>query len=86
MVVYEFSLGDGATAPDAVTTKASERSETSEGERDAAVEGCRGILDRMVDPAVEMCMLASEEKQKLRPSWDREVFVINVMTYLQVRV
>ena len=51
---------------------------------DVAADGCRGILDRMVDPAVEMCVVASEEKHRVRPSWDREVFVINAMTYLQV--
>ncbi len=51
---------------------------------DDAVVGCRAILDRMVDPAIELCVLAAEEKHRVRPSWDREVFVINAMTYLQV--
>ncbi|KIP08762.1 hypothetical protein PHLGIDRAFT_68807 [Phlebiopsis gigantea 11061_1 CR5-6] len=50
---------------------------------DAAAEGCRAILDRMVDPAIEMCVVASEDKHKARPTWDREIFVINTMTYLQ---
>lgn len=51
---------------------------------DDAVVGCRAILDRMVDPAIELCVLAAEQKHRVRPSWDREVFVINAMTYLQV--
>ena len=49
-------------------------------ERDA---GGRRILDVMVDPAVEMCSAASEEKQRLRPRWDKHVFVLNCLTHLQ---
>ncbi|OBZ65679.1 Conserved oligomeric Golgi complex subunit 6, partial [Grifola frondosa] len=45
--------------------------------------GFRDILDRMVDPAIEMCLTASEEKQRLKPQWDRAVFVLNTLTYLQ---
>ena len=57
-----------------------------EGEEvDVAAEGCRAILDNMVDPAIEMCVLRAEEKHRVRPGWDKEVFVINVVTYLQVR-
>lgn len=74
LLVYESSLGD----------EASLRSATDD-EREAAAEGCRAILDRMVDPAIEMCVVAADEKQKSRPRWDRDVFVINAMTYLQVR-
>jgi len=49
-------------------------------ERDA---GFKRILDVMVDPAVEMCAAASEEKQRLRPQWDKHIFVLNCLTYLQ---
>ncbi|KAF7966770.1 hypothetical protein HWV62_37065 [Athelia sp. TMB] len=37
-------------------------------ERDA---GFKRIADIMVDPAVEMCSAAGEEKQRLRPRWDK---------------
>lgn len=52
-------------------------------ERDA---GFKNILDVMVDPAVEMCSAASEEKQRLRARWDKHVFVLNCLTYLQVNI
>jgi conserved oligomeric Golgi complex subunit 6 len=50
-------------------------------ERDS---GFRRILDVMVDPAVEICGAAAEEKKRLRYGWDKEVFVLNCLTYLQV--
>lgn len=43
----------------------------------------KDILDKMVDPAVEMCVTASDQKQKLRSWWDRPVFVLNTLTYLE---
>jgi hypothetical protein len=52
-------------------------------ERDA---GFKRILDVMVDPAVEMCSAASEDKQKLRGRWDKHVFVLNCLAYLQVKI
>ena len=52
-------------------------------ERDA---GFKPILDVMVQPAVEMCSAASEEKQRVRVRWDKHVFVLNCLTYLQVDV
>ena len=48
--------------------------------------GSRQILDSMVDPAIEMCLTASEEKHKLRQRWDYRVFVLNCLTYLKVGV
>ncbi|KAA1469161.1 oligomeric complex COG6 [Dentipellis sp. KUC8613] len=50
---------------------------------DAAADAAqvRRILDTMVDPAVEMCIAASEEKGR-RAGWDRGVFVLNCLTYL----
>ncbi|TRM61353.1 oligomeric Golgi complex subunit 6 [Schizophyllum amplum] len=41
------------------------------------------ILDALLDPAVDMCLKASEDKRALRPQWDREVFVLNCLTYLE---
>ncbi|PSR77610.1 hypothetical protein PHLCEN_2v7800 [Hermanssonia centrifuga] len=73
LTVYESSLGD----------ESSLRGKSAKDVNEAAAQGCRAILDQMVDPAVEMCVLASEEKHRLRPSWDREIFIINVLTYLQ---
>lgn len=45
--------------------------------------GFRDIMDKMVDPAIETCMTSSEEKRKHRPTWDKSVFVLNTLTYLQ---
>ena len=45
--------------------------------------GFRDILDKMVDPAIEMCLTGAEEKKKLRPTWDKAVFVLNTLSYLQ---
>jgi hypothetical protein len=42
------------------------------------------ILDVMLDPAMEMCAAAAEEKARYRPQWDRAVFVLNCWCYLQV--
>ncbi|KZP29030.1 oligomeric complex COG6 [Athelia psychrophila] len=52
----------------------------SSAERDA---GFKRIADIMIDPAIEMCSAASEEKQRLRARWDKSVFVLNCLTYLQ---
>jgi hypothetical protein len=52
-------------------------------ERDA---GFKRILDVMVDPAVGMCSAASEEKLRLKAQWDKHIFVLNCLTYLQVSV
>ena len=46
--------------------------------------GAKQIIDSMVDPAVEMCLTASEEKHKLRQKWDYRVFVLNCLTYVKV--
>lgn len=42
------------------------------------------ILDVVLDPAMEMCAAAAEEKTRHRPQWDRAVFVLNCWCYLQV--
>ncbi|KAJ7630510.1 oligomeric Golgi complex subunit 6 [Roridomyces roridus] len=53
-----------------------------EGEEEQTA-GFQRILDVTVDPAVEMCTNNSEEKKRLRPRWDREVYVLNCLSYLQ---
>ncbi|KAI9065410.1 oligomeric complex COG6 [Trametes sanguinea] len=45
--------------------------------------GFRDILDKMVDPALEMTLTQAEEKKKQRPAWDKAVFVLNTLAYLQ---
>lgn len=87
LVVYESSLGDSSSLRATLSPKSvSSSSVTSAEHQELAAEGCSAILDRMVDPAVEMCVLAADEKHRLRPSWDKEVFIINVLSYLQVRL
>lgn len=46
--------------------------------------GFKPIVDAMLDPAVEMCLTASEEKQKARPLWDKQIFVVNCLVYIKV--
>ncbi|THH31107.1 hypothetical protein EUX98_g3063 [Antrodiella citrinella] len=59
-------------------------SSVAEGEPlEAQASGFRDILDQLVDPAIEMTLVASEQKQRQRPAWDRAVFVLNTFTYLQ---
>ncbi|KAF7367249.1 Conserved oligomeric Golgi complex subunit 6 [Mycena sanguinolenta] len=53
-----------------------------EGEEEQTA-GFRRILDVTVDPAVEFFTSNSEEKKRLRPRWDREVYVLNCLSYLQ---
>ncbi|KAJ7456593.1 oligomeric Golgi complex subunit 6 [Mycena latifolia] len=45
--------------------------------------GFQRILDVTVDPAIEMCIANSEEKKRLRPRWDQEVYVLNCLSYFQ---
>ncbi|GBE81891.1 Conserved oligomeric Golgi complex subunit 6 [Sparassis crispa] len=51
--------------------------------KDTLHPGFRQILDKMVDPAVEMCISAAEVKKKAMPWWDRSVFVLNCLAYMQ---
>ena len=46
--------------------------------------GAKQILDSIVNPAIEMCLTASEEKHKLKPKWDYRVFALNCLTYVKV--
>ncbi|KAJ6626835.1 oligomeric complex COG6 [Mycena sp. CBHHK59/15] len=45
--------------------------------------GFQRILDITVDPVIEMCSSNSEEKKRMRPRWDQEVYVLNCLSYLQ---
>ena len=61
-------------------------SSLSEGESpEQQASGAKQIIDSMVDPAIEMCLAASEEKHELRRKWDYRVFVLNCLTYVKVR-
>ncbi|EIN07029.1 oligomeric complex COG6 [Punctularia strigosozonata HHB-11173 SS5] len=46
-------------------------------------EGFRRVLDIMIDPAVEMCVSAADRKDKQVARWDKPIFVLNCLTYLQ---
>ncbi|KAH7889181.1 oligomeric complex COG6 [Phlebopus sp. FC_14] len=75
MQVYDSSLPAGGTLS---ATAAKEDQNVD----DVAVGFCR-ILDVMVDPAITMCIAAAEKKARVRPRWDRAVFVLNCLCYLQ---
>ncbi|KAF7320183.1 Conserved oligomeric Golgi complex subunit 6 [Mycena kentingensis (nom. inval.)] len=45
--------------------------------------GFQRILDVTVDPAVEWCISSGEWKKRQRPRWDRDVYVLNCLSYLQ---
>ncbi|KAM5532325.1 hypothetical protein V8D89_014004 [Ganoderma adspersum] len=45
--------------------------------------GFRDILDKMVDPALEMCLTGANDKQRQRLGWDKAVFILNTLAYLQ---
>lgn len=55
--------------------------EEAEADQDA---GFQKALDAAIDPALEMCVSAAEEKKRARPAWDASVFVLNCLTYMQV--
>lgn len=40
----------------------------------------------MLDPAIEMCISAAEEKHRVKNAWDRQLFVLNCLSYFQVTV
>lgn len=45
--------------------------------------GAKQIIDSMVDPAIQMCSTASEEKHEVRQKWDHQVFMLNCLTYVK---
>ena len=48
--------------------------------------GFQRILNSMVDPVIEMCSTVGTERKVAKQGWDQEVFVLNCLTYLQVRM
>ena len=53
-------------------------------DEDQINSGFNQVLDIMVDPVIKLCVENSEEKARVRPRWDGEVFVLNCLCYLQV--
>jgi len=53
-------------------------------DEDQINSGFNQVLDIMVDPVIKLCVESSEEKARVRPRWDGEVFVLNCLCYLQV--
>ena len=53
-------------------------------DEDQINSGFNQVLDVMVDPVIKLCVESSEEKARVRPRWDGEVFVLNCLCYLQV--
>lgn len=47
-------------------------------------DGFKPVLDLMVDAAVNMCIGVSEARHTQRPGWDKDIFILNCMTYLLV--
>lgn len=46
--------------------------------------GFQSILDIMIDAAFDMCASASDTRGFQRPAWDKDVFMLNCLTHLQV--
>ncbi|KAF9267497.1 oligomeric complex COG6 [Marasmius fiardii PR-910] len=46
------------------------------------IAGFEKVLNIMVDPAIEMCTDAAEQKKIAKPGWDMQVFVLNCLSYL----
>ena len=47
--------------------------------------GFQKVLDVIVDPLVESCIAKAEEKKRARAKWDRAVYVLNCLCFIQVR-
>jgi len=47
--------------------------------------GFQKVLDVIVDPLVESCIAKAEEKKRARAKWDRAVYVLNCLCFVQVR-
>ena len=46
--------------------------------------GFQKVLDVIVDPLVESCIAKAEEKKRARAKWDRAVYVLNSLCFVQV--
>jgi hypothetical protein len=55
-----------------------------EGEQERTT-GFQKVLDVIVDPLVESCIAKAEEKKRARAKWDRAVYVLNCLCFVQVR-
>ncbi|EPQ57850.1 oligomeric complex COG6 [Gloeophyllum trabeum ATCC 11539] len=75
--VYESSRLDD---PSDTQPEEDGKAETSGGQSHFGVER---ILEIMINPALEVCLTAAEDKKRSRPTWDKSVFVLNCLTYLQ---
>ncbi|KAJ4481001.1 oligomeric complex COG6 [Lentinula aciculospora] len=77
MAVYQSYLGDDEYGVE-------QNSASSDNDKAYTVinSGFLKIGDVMVQPAVDMCLNAAEEKKQLRPEWDKDVFVLNCLSYL----
>ncbi len=49
------------------------------------ISGFERVLDIAIDPAIEMCINAAEEKARAVQRWDMPVFVLNCLSYLLVK-
>lgn len=49
-------------------------------------KGFQSILNIMVDAAINMCLSVSDARQTQKPDWDNDVFVLNCLTHLLVRI
>ncbi|KDQ56782.1 hypothetical protein JAAARDRAFT_70472 [Jaapia argillacea MUCL 33604] len=78
--VYESSHLDDEHA---VPVSSSNSSEPHVKDEQLLFGGVDRILDVMIDPAIEMCVAASEAKSRFRRGWDGKVFALNCLTYLQ---
>ncbi|KAF9042684.1 oligomeric complex COG6 [Rhodocollybia butyracea] len=84
MAVYQSSLGDDDEPDISETPRPSGNESGIKPERKLhpAESGFLKIGDIMVQPAVDLCLNAAEGKKRLRPGWDKDVFVLNCLSYL----
>lgn len=47
-------------------------------------EGFRSILDLIVDSGISMCTSVSDSRHAQKPSWDKDVFMLNCLEYVSV--
>ena len=47
--------------------------------------GFQKVLDVIMDLLVESCIAKAEEKKRARAKWDRAVYVLNCLCFVQVR-
>ncbi|KAJ2912469.1 hypothetical protein MD484_g7951, partial [Candolleomyces efflorescens] len=82
----EHEVAVGAGDQDQLEGDNQNENEKREGQGVGVAPPFSKILDLAVDPILESAVMRSEEKRKLRPRWDARVYVLNCLTYVQVRV